>query len=87
MRSSKTKRQPSRAPETAGPPAFFRVSFDPRSGEDGTIAARITPVGQVDALLQESGLQLSDGILDIVSDLIAELARQDVENGGSEVLD
>ncbi|UQA60392.1 hypothetical protein [Polyangium aurulentum] len=46
------------------------------SGEEGSgITARIEPTEQAAAALAKRGLRLSDAILDVVSELLAEIAR------------
>jgi hypothetical protein len=67
-------------------PSSFEVRFETLGEDDGSTTARIRPVADVDALLGESGFRLADGILDIVSDLVAELAREEMEDAGTEVL-
>jgi hypothetical protein len=65
----------------------FDVELRPTLDGDGAVHARITPVPDVVKAISESRLSLPDAVFDVVSDLIVELVKKDVEHGGAEVLE
>jgi hypothetical protein len=68
-------------------PLSFEVEVDPGLDAGGVIGARIRPVDDFVNAFEASGVRLSEGVLDIVSDLVAELARRDVDDGGTEIVE
>ena len=82
-------KRPTTSPGVSGPLAdgnrsgsrCFCVDLSPR-GEDGSVHARIVPVADFTAAVENAGLRLSDAVLDVISEMVAELARQDMNDGG-----
>lgn len=51
------------------------------------IQANIVPVPDVPKLLAKTEMRLADGVLDIFSQLIAELALTEVDDGGTDIVE
>ena len=55
----------------------FEVELQPTLDETGSLGARIRPVTVASTLFADGGLKISDAVLDAISDLLADIARQD----------
>ena len=61
----------------------FEVELQRAVDEADSLRARIRPVTDSAALFAEGGLMISDVVLDVVSDLLADIARQDQDDATS----